>query len=340
MNTDGVAPIPFVEFREKILDLYAPPQRAPNTFKGMRRLLDRVGELIGDGTTADLTTALVARFIATRPAGQSAHTTIGQLGYLGAACSIAAAEGWVRISPFQIRKRWIKRPKVKGKKHHSREEIARVLDLMRRDIGRKKGWARWRAWRLYALASTVAFTGLRRNEALRLKVEDVDLAGRMILVVAREGSVLKTEGSAQPVPMPEALAQVLAQWLPHSGGEWAFPNAVGDGPWIGGSPGYKPLDRMKRLGKRAGVEGFTFVSLRHSWATHAEFWGLTDAQIARVLRHTTPRTAIENYRHPDAVNLRLMVQGIGFGQAPPAESPSSPPPGPSAEGPSAEGPRP
>ena len=329
MSTDAVTPLPFTEFRERILDLYRPPQRAKNTFTGMRRLLDQVGALVGEGTTADLTTALVARFIATRPPEQSAHTTIGQLGYLSAACSIASAEGWVRISPFQIRKRWIKRPKVKAKKHHSREEIARVLDLMRRDIGRKKGWARWRSWRLYALASTVAFTGMRKMEALHLKAEDIALEDRMILIVAREDNALKTEASAQPVPMPEALAQVLAQWLPHSGSQWAFPNAVGDGPWIGGSPGYKPLDRMRRLGIRAGVQGFTFQSLRHSWATHAEFWGLTDAQIQRVLRHTTPRTAKEHYRHPDAINLRQMVKGIGFGQAPLAE----PPPGPAAEGP-------
>jgi len=316
MNTDTVNPIPFAEFRDRILDLYRPPQRAKNTFSGMRRLLDLVGTLVGQGTTADLNTALVSRFIATRPPEQSAHTTIGQLGYLSAACSIAAAEGWVRISPFQIRKRWIKRPANKIKRHHSREEIARVLDLMRRDVPRKKGWSRWRAWRLYALATTVAYTGLRKMEALHLKAEDIDLGARMILIVAREGNALKTEASAQPVPMPEALAGILAQWLPHAGCEWAFPNATRTGPWVGGSPGYRPLDRMKRLGVRAGVPGFTFVSLRHSWATHAEFWGLSDAQISRVLRHTTTRTAIENYRHPDVVNMRHMVKGIGFGPAP------------------------
>lgn len=321
MSTDAVTPIPFTEFRERILALYAPPQRAKATYGGMRHALDLVAALVDpNATTAVLNTDLIARFIATRPPAQSPTTTLGQIRYLSAACSIAAAEGWIRVSPFMVRKRWIRAARPKAKKHHSREEISRVLDLMRRDIPRKKGWARWRSWRLYALASTVAFTGLRKMEALRLKVEDIDLEAKVLLVVPRTGSDLKTEASAAPVPIPDALVTVLQQWLPHTGCEWAFPNSTHSGPWVGGSPGYRPIDRMKRLGVRAGVEGFTFLSLRHSFATHAEFWGLSDTMIARILRHTTVRTQ-QHYRHADLANMTATVSGIGFGAAPRAEGP-------------------
>jgi integrase len=330
MSTDAVTPIPFAQFRDRILALYAPPQRAKATYGGMRHALALVAELVGpDATTAVLNTDLIARFIATRPPGQSNTTTLGQIRSISAACTIAAAEGWIRISPFMVRKRWIRAAKPKPKKHHSREEIARVLDLMRRDIPRKKGWARWRAWRLYGLASTVAFTGLRKMEALRLKVEDIDLEARVLLVVPRSGSDLKTEASAAPVPIPDALVTVLQQWLPHTQCEWAFPNSTHSGPWVGGSTGYRPLDRMKRLGVRAGVEGFTFLSLRHSFATHAEFWGLSETMIQRILsetmiqrilRHTTTRTQ-QHYRHADLANMRGQVSGIDFGEAPEAEGP-------------------
>ena len=56
------------------------------------------------------------------------------------------------------------------------EEVRAVLELLRvraRD---------WPGLRLYALCMTVAFTGLRRNEALHLKVEDVDLAERLLYI--------------------------------------------------------------------------------------------------------------------------------------------------------------
>lgn len=321
MSTDTVTPIPFAEFQARILEMYAPPQRAKGTFIKMRQVLNIAAALLGpDGTTADLNTALVSRIIASRPPGESRNTTLGILSPFRAACNIAALEGWVRVSPFIVRKRWLKPSKPKGKKHHSREEIARVLDLMRRDIGRKKGWARWRAWRLYALASTVAFTGLRKMEALRLKMEDIVLDEKVLLVTPRFGSDLKTEAAAAAVPLPEALVNVLRQWLPHTQCEWVFPNSTHTGPWVGGSPGYRPIDRMKRLGARAGVEGFHFQSLRHSFATHAELWGLSETMIQRILRHTSTRTQ-QHYRHADLANMRSTVAGIGFGEAPPAEGP-------------------
>lgn len=58
--------------------------------------------------------------------------------------------------------------------------------------------------------------------------------------------------------------------------------------------------------------GFTFLSLRHSFATHAEHWGLSPAMIQRILRHTSVRTQI-GYRHADAANLRAAGGRIGFG---------------------------
>jgi integrase len=213
-------------------------------------------------------------------------------------------------------KGWVGPPKPR--QHHSMEEIARVLALMARDVERKTGWAQWRARRLQALASVVAYTGMRKMEAIGLMVEDILLDERLILIVPRDGNRLKTVKSAQPVPIPEALAPILADWLPRTGCVWAFPNSMHTNPWVGGSPGYKPLDRMRRLGKRAGVDDFTFLSLRHSWATHAEYWGLSDTMIQRVLRHTSVRTQ-GHYRHADSANIRAATRGIDFGAIEPGE---------------------
>jgi integrase len=311
-------PIPFAAFSAELMKLYEPPLRAKSTCRGMRHMLAAVAEELGEaGTTAGLTPDLVGRLVAART-HLSPHSVKGLLRCLKTACNYALQMGYLRSTPFAFRKQWVRTPEPSVREHHSREEIARVLDLMARDVTRKDGWAQWRARRLHALAATVAFTGMRRMEALYLKVEDVLLDERMILIVSRPDNRLKTPNSAQPVPIPDALHKILNVWLPDTGCEWAFPNVYRTAPWTGGSPGYKPLDRMKRLGKRAGVAGFTFMSLRHSWATHAEYWGLSEAMIQRVLRHTSPQTQ-RHYRHADATNMRAALGDIDFGPAPGSE---------------------
>ena len=316
------APIPWPEFTRELLALYQPPLRAPGTRGRMAAILRQVSEL-GATTTADLTPALVARWIAAQPP-LAPQTVYGYLAVLRAACNYAAATGRIPVSPFAVRRKWVaKGQPTRVKRHHSAAEIARVLELARLTAERKRRpWSRWRAHRTFALVATVAYTGVRRNEALYLRTEDVDFAARMILVHPGRHR-LKTERAAAPVPMPDALAEVLIAWLPQlsvaglpPGPErdprWVFPNFERTAPWTGGSVGYRPIDRVKRLGVRAGVEGFTFQSLRHSWASMAEsLWGLTDLQIQRVLRHTNTRTQ-EGYRHPDVDNLRSLVRGITF----------------------------
>jgi len=336
-TSTAAQPIPLDRFRDEVLDLYRPPLRARKTFDKVRLVLDLVEPLAGPGaTTADLTPALVARFVASRPAGESPNTTISLLNSLRAACTYAKSQGYVRASPFDFRRQWVRPSKPEGPRHHTREEIARVLELLRADVDARRGWPRWRARRLYALTALVAYTGMRRNEALHLHAGDVDLDGRMVAIVERDGGRLKTSAAAQPVPMPEALAPILADWLAHrldaptTGPDvpdaaaarpvcpdcpWLFPGVTRKGPWTGGPAGDKPLDRLRAAGERAGVEGLTFLSLRHSFATHAEFWGLGPAILQRILRHTTARTQW-HYRHADADNLRAAVRRIEFGEGP------------------------
>lgn len=334
MNTPDVNPLPWDAFTAEFLSLYQPPMRSAATRARMRHVCSLLSSL-GVTSTDQLNAATVARFIAARPPGESPVTTHSMVGSLRAVCNYAASSGYCRVSPFALRKHWVRRGRpTREKQHHSREEIARVLSLARAEVDRKRGWAQWRARRLYVLASLLAYTGLRRKEALWLRIEDVDLEHRMLLIRPRAGRRLKTEASAQPVPIPDALVPVLAEWLPHLAlpdgpvpenapmpawnpegvrdPGWLVPNAYRTGPWEGGSNGSKPLDKLKALGRRAGVEGLTFLSLRHSWATHAELWGLSDAMIQRVLRHTNTQTQW-HYRHADHANIREKVRGVGFG---------------------------
>lgn len=301
----AVSPIPFEDFVARLLACYAEPLRAPATLSKMRQVMSDLAKAPGLSTTADLTTATVAWWISERSKTVCPNTIDGELGYVAAACAHAVEEGWLARNPCASKRLRVRPEPPAGKTHHAAADVAKVLAHLRGRSGDS-----WQAYRLYAAASTVAYTGLRRSEALNLHAEDVLLPEGILLVVARRR--LKTAGAAQPVPLPPRLAEVLSPWLPRCGCAWLFPNGRRTGPWVGGNHGYRPLDRLKAAGEACGVAGFTWRSLRHSWATHAESrWGLGEAAIQRVLRHTRPLTQLR-YRHADAANLRAIGERVCY----------------------------
>lgn len=305
-----VQPIPYPDFRTRLLKLYLPPLRAKATLGAMRRVLDQVDRLPAPDRTDGLTSDLVADFVQSRSRTVCTNTVIGELGYLAAACSFAFDEGWLARNPFRSRRLRLRAEPPEGRRYHSIEDVSRVLRLLERRSGP------WKGGRLHAAASLVAHTGLRRNEALRLRCEDLDLTAGLVFVVSTRANRLKTAASAAPVPIAPALAEVLRHWAPRCGSEWLFPAGHGRGPWTGGNAGYKPLDKLKEAALDVGVPGMTWLSLRHTWATQAESaWGLPEGAIRRVLRHTSDLTQ-RRYRHADGVNLVQLARSITFEPSP------------------------
>ena len=313
-----VAPIPWGDFRARILELYSPPLRARTTFYAVSRSLDLL-EAVGPlESTADLNMGLIARFVASRAGKENPNTTRHHLRKLSSVCTIAVGEGWLRCSPFNIRRVWLRSVEPAHPRIHSAAEIAAVLAFARQEVLDAHPRHRWAARRLLAVAATAAYTGMRRDEVLQIRTEDLHLADAFVNLVARVDNSYKTDGACQPVPLAPGLLPILTGWCNHLGGsEWLFPRKDLGGPWRGGTTLARPCGQLKALGERAGVPGFTFISLRHSWASLAEGWGLTAEQIKRVLRHTNLHTQL-GYRHAELVSLRQMVAGVRFESPPPA----------------------
>lgn len=305
-------PIPYVLFRERVLALYTPPLRARSTHAAMRRALDLLGRVEGVTSTADLTTETLARYVASRADGNT-NTTISQLRALKAACNLAVAEGWLDRNPCASRMFRLRPSPPIRRTHFAVEEIGRLLEHL------EASHLDWKGGRLHALVATVAYTGLRKREALYLQVPDVDLGRGLLVVVARAGNRLKTQASARVVPIPPELETVLRGWLPRCHTIWVFPNLRGTGPWTGGPPGYKPLDQLQAAGRRVGIEGLTLHALRHTLATHlAGRWGLSVEQIRQILGHSDSRTTLDHYIHRDPGHLRDAVRDVSFRVPPPA----------------------
>lgn len=298
--------ISFARFSTEVEELYL-SETAPATYRKMRQALREFARVDGLKRTSDMSDLAIVRWKKLH-VGRGSWTVRSLLISWRRACNLAIAKGYLKRSPFEARSLndWSALVAPGSVRFHSLAAIGRVLDHLG---GLSPG--SWEDARLEALASTIAWTGVRAGEAIHARVEDFDLVENVLIVSPRRK--LKTRASAQPVPIPPGLAGLLSAWLPRSGSEWAFPGSRRLAPWSGGGPGKKPLDRLKARASEAGVEGFTFQSLRHSWATHAEGpWHLSDPQIQRVLRHTTIRTSRDHYRHADLANLREIGARVSF----------------------------
>lgn len=299
--------ITFAAFRREVLALYAPPMRRPATLAKMVQALDEFAPYCT--LVADLKPETIARWIrdhaSRRPASLDSH-----LRSLRAACNYAVKRGYIRNSPFEFRspRRWLDwdvpelPPPV-----HSAEEIARVL----RQADAEAGSAGWQAARLRAVIYTAAYTGARKLEILGLRLADVNLDQGILEIRTNRRRPLKTPSSAARLPIAPALAKVLVDWIPLAGPEWLYPGVRRAGPWFEGAAGAKPLDQLKALGLRAGVPALTFQSLRHTFASLAEGWGIGELALQRLLRHTRIRTQ-RSYRHPLEAVLRDVAAKVHF----------------------------
>lgn len=212
----------------------------------------------------------------------------------------------------------------------SATEVRAILDTAAREAEASglTDRERFAVRRLRALVVLLAYTGVRAGEALQARVRDLDLDRRILWVRPHDGKALKTAKSAAPVPLPEPARDVLRAWISDplrqtarkkqslllaNHRECLFPTAFRDIPWTSGCPGYRPLDQVAALARRAGIEHrVNLKTFRHTWASQAEAWGFGPAAIQRVLRHTTTATQ-RHYRKADLDNLAAWGQQVRFG---------------------------
>ncbi|SIO60098.1 Phage integrase family protein [Singulisphaera sp. GP187] len=306
----------YSRFAAEVIEVYE--LKEPATLCKMRQALREVGELEGVKKTSDLKPVTIVRWLKQYP-DRALATQDSLLRSFRAACSIGIASGYLRSNPCDLINLDLEEyeededeeQEVKLR-HHSIVAIRKILEQASAEVAQFPG--EWKVARLEALVYTYAFSALRKSEALQLKRKDVDLKEGLIHIKRRRirtGKKPKTRASIAAVPIPGELSPILERWLIECGSPWVFPGVRRIGPWTGGPPGHKPLDQIKALGERAGVDGLTILSFRHSFATHSRRWGMSDATLKSILRHTTIRTQ-KHYLHADADNLRAAAETVSF----------------------------
>lgn len=301
--------LPYADFSRQIRALSAPPIRRPATAEKLRQVLAEFGEICL--TTADVTPVAIATWLGSRP-GRASLTSFSLLRSFATATRAATKLGLLERDPFAFRppSQWFQTGALDAperSRHHSAAQIVAVLQRASQDaIG--GGWV---AVRDEALVCFCCFLGLRAREALGLLVRDVDLANRLVHVRPNAWRPLKTRASRRLLAIPEALYPVARDYVPRCGSRiHLFPHKGLDGPWFHGRPGHKPLDRVRALGARVGIEGLTILSLRHSFATMVEEL-YSELQLQRVLGHRRPKTQ-QGYRHEDLGQLRRAAELVRY----------------------------
>jgi len=152
---------------------------------------------------------------------------------------------------------------------------------------------------LYDLGRLMLNQGLRPDEAIRLRKDDVDLDRGQLHV--REG---KSSAARRTLDLTSESRQILARRI------------AGDSPWIFPSkrrPGSHALrlngahDKVCREAANAGSSlNFVLYDLRHTFATRMAQAGIDLATLASILGHSSIRI-VQRYVHPTAEHKRAAM---------------------------------
>ena len=144
------------------------------------------------------------------------------------------------------------------------------------------------------------FTGIRREEAAKLRWPDVDLIGRTFTLHDTKN------GLDFVVPMSIPVRGVLtAQQIEANGSQWVFPAAKGDGPLA------DPRKALEKVSEYIGVR-FTSHTLRHTFGSIAFEFNFDWGNIKMMLNHKSGDIT-SRYVHANVNSLRPMFDEIAQG---------------------------
>jgi integrase len=141
-------------------------------------------------------------------------------------------------------------------------------------------------------------TGLRRNEAARIKWADADFEARAFTITDTKNNQPLT------LPLSDRVYEILSQRHEATGGSgFVFPGE--------GKAGYltDPKRQMKKIIAMSGVK-FSIHDLRRTFATVAESLDISYSVLKRLLNHKQAGDVTAGYIIHDVERLRLPMQAI------------------------------
>jgi len=155
---------------------------------------------------------------------------------------------------------------------------------------------------LHPILYTFLKTGLRKSELINLRWEDVEFDRKYIRVESKEDWQTKT-GNSREVPIDEDLLDMLTE-LPKES-DYVFLNTNGR------KYGYHLTERVKRLGRRIGIENLTVHALRHTFISHLVMSGVDLVTVKELAGHSDIKTTMR-YAHLTPEHLRKSIGKLPY----------------------------
>lgn len=153
-------------------------------------------------------------------------------------------------------------------------------------------------------------SGLRQGEQFGLRRSDLDFRARVITV--RESK----HGETRRVPMSDRLAKLFRQQLATHESEWVWPGDDPSKPYLKTSA----YTALQRACKKAGVAGFRWHDLRHTFCSRLAMAGESLATIQQVAGHKTI-TITQRYAHLSPEHNRAAMEKLAKGPKPAPDAP-------------------
>jgi len=152
------------------------------------------------------------------------------------------------------------------------------------------------AFHLKPILITALSTGMRRNEILRLKWENVHVPERYIFIEDSKS------GKTRCVPINSQIIEALSP-LPHSS-EYVFVNPDTKSFFTDIKTGFKAACR------RAGIKGVRLHDLRHTAASIMVREGVDLVTVSKILGHSSIQMTMR-YAHPTPEAMKKAVEIMG-----------------------------
>ena len=163
------------------------------------------------------------------------------------------------------------------------------------------------------MANVLAMTGIRAGELLGLQVEDIDFERRLLFIrrSVNRGNVqsVKSKASLKPLPIPNALAEILKEHLrtwKENPQRWLFANQR-NRPFAADK---LVMFKLWPILDVLGIPRCGFHAFRHFHSTMLLELGAAPQVAQAQMRHSDPRITLEVYSHIIGDSHRLAVEKV------------------------------
>jgi integrase len=235
-----------------------------------------------EGYLSKLTTAQIEKYKITRGESVAPATVNRELALLKHMLTKAVEWGYLKDNPAKSVKLLKELP---GRlRYLEAEEIERFLDSCNDDP---------QVPYLGPIVTMALHTGMRLDEILGLRWDDIDLKHRLITITKTKNNERKT------IPINDVLYEELSRLPRHVTSPYLFCHP--------GGTRILRIDRSFRSAlKRAGVDKFRFHDLRHTFASHLAMRGVPLEIIGTLLGHKDPKMT-KRYAHLSPTSLKAAV---------------------------------